>query len=106
MTASLSGGYFFGGESASFLSAPVVNEAGVIGINGAGVLTGTQFGSTGAPTFLTETAVSGSITIDNINGAGTGNVGANSVAIANGSKIFFIKEAAGTPASISVVEHQ
>jgi hypothetical protein len=104
-TASLSGSYFFGDESISF-DATDVKQAGVIGINSAGVQTGTQFGSTAAPTLLTETAVSGSITIDNANGPGTGNVGANSVAITNGSKIFFIKEAAGLPASISVVEHQ
>jgi hypothetical protein len=104
-TASLSGSYFFGDESTSFDGTPV-NQAGVIGIAGAGVLSGTQFSSSAAPTLLTETGVSGSIAIDNANGPGTGNVGANSVAIANGSKIFFIKEAAGTPASISVAEHQ
>jgi len=105
-TASLSGSYFFGDESTSFPSAPVVNEAGVIGISNTGVLTGTQFGSTFSPPFLTETAVSGSVVIDNLNGPGTGNVGANSVAIANGSKIFFIKETPGAPASISVAERQ
>ena len=104
-TASLSGSYFFGNENVSF-DGTDVKQAGVIGINGAGVLTGTQFGSTIAPSFLTETAVSGSIAIDNANGPGTGNVGANSVAIANGSKVFFINEASGAPASISVAEHQ
>jgi hypothetical protein len=106
-TASLSGSYFFGNESvSSAFDGPDVKQAGVIGINGAGVLTGTEFGSTFGPPWLTETAVSGSVVIDNLNGPGTGNVGANSVAIANGSKIFFIKEAAGLPGSISVAEHQ
>jgi hypothetical protein len=105
-TASLSGNYFFGNESTLSPSEPVVNEAGVIGINSAGVLTGTVFGSTGAPTFLTETAVSGNLTIDNVTGPGTGNVGANSVAITNGTKLFTIDETSSTTPSIRVLELQ
>jgi hypothetical protein len=77
-----------------------------MGINSAGTLTGTEFDSADSPAFLSQTSVSGTVTIDNAHGAGTGNIGANSIAITNGSKLFFIKESAVSPATITVADHQ
>ncbi len=104
-TASLSGSYFFGDEDLA-VDGSAVSRAGVMGISSAGVLSGTEFDSADSPAFLSQTTVSGTITIDNAKGPGTGNVGPNSVAITNGTKLFFIKGGTGAPASITVAEHQ
>jgi hypothetical protein len=105
MTGSLAGNYFFGDEFDSG-DETTTNPAGVLSISTAGALSGTKFSSGPAPGLLASTSVSGSVTIDNAKGPGTGNIGPNSVAITNGTKLFFIDETAGTPASITVVEHQ
>ena len=104
-TASLSGNYFFGDEDLA-IDGSAVSRAGAMGISTAGTLTGTEFDSAGPPAFLSQTSVSGTVTIDNAKGPGTGNVGPNSVAITNGTKLFLIKEGTGAPASITVAEHQ
>jgi hypothetical protein len=104
-TASLSGNYFFGDEDLA-VDGSAVSRGGVMGIDTAGALTGTEFDSAEPPAFLSQISVSGTVTIDNAKGPGTGNVGPNSVAITNGTKLFFIKEGAGAPASITVAEHQ
>jgi hypothetical protein len=104
-TASLAGNYFFGDECLA-VDGSAVSRAGVMGINSAGTLTGTEFDSADSPAFLSQTSVSGTVTIDNAHGAGTGNIGANSIAITNGSKLFFIKESAASPATITVADHQ
>ncbi len=102
--ASLAGNYFLGNES--LLAEGTVNAAGVMGIGSQGSVTGTEFDSTASPGFLSQAGVTGLVTIDNVVGPGTGNVGPNSVAITNGRKLFFINEGIGVPASIRVVDHQ
>jgi hypothetical protein len=104
-TASLSGNYFFGDEDLA-VDGSAVSRAGVMGISTAGALTGTEFDSAEPPAFLSQPSVSGTVMIDNAKGPGTGNVGPNSVAITNGTELFFIKEGAGTPATIIAAEHQ
>jgi hypothetical protein len=104
-TASMAGSYYFGDESL-VSDGTAVNRAGVMSISSAGVLNGTQLGSAPAPDLLTETMVGGTLTIDNSNGPGTGNAGANSVAITNGSKLFLLDESTGAPATITLAEPQ
>jgi hypothetical protein len=104
-TASVAGRYYFGDESL-VSDGTAVNRAGVMGISTAGVLNGTQLGSAPAPDLLTETTVSGTLTFDNSSGPGTGNAGANSVAITNGNKLFLLDESSGAPATITVAEPQ
>jgi hypothetical protein len=104
-TASMEGHYFFGDEWTGF-DLNSADRAGVMVIGSGGALTGTQFSSAPYPSLLTESAVHGSIAITNAHGPGTGNAGPNSVAITNGTKLFFIQETKGSPASLTVVEHQ
>ncbi len=104
-TAQLEGHYFFGDEWTGF-DVNSADRAGVFVIGSGGALTGTQFSSAPYPSLLTESAVHGSIAINNAHGPGTGNAGPNSVAITNGTKLFFIQEAKGTPGSLIEVEHQ
>jgi hypothetical protein len=104
-TASIEGRYFFGNDWSS-VDQNSADRAGVMVISSGGVLIGTQFSSAPNPSLLTESAVHGTIEITNAHGPGTGNAGPNSVAITNGTKVFFIQEAKGTATSIVVVEHQ
>jgi hypothetical protein len=107
-TATLKGNYFFGdGDDPADLT--ISNRVGVLTIANTGSVAGTQFTSGPAGLSLATSAPISSVTIDNAKGPGTGNVGANTVAITNGSapiKLFFIDETSGTPASITVVEPQ
>lgn len=84
------------------------NRVGVLKISSTGGVAGTQFTSgPTAPNLLSSGPLGiTSVLIDNANGFGTGNVGTNTVAITDGSKLFFIDETAGAPASITVVEPQ
>jgi hypothetical protein len=105
-TNSLAGSYFFGDEQPR--DGTVVNRAGVVAISSVGVATGTEDDS--ATAGVSTNAVSYTVTIDNSSGDGTGNVGANSFAVTNGTtKLFFFEEgtaSARAPASITVVEKQ
>jgi hypothetical protein len=108
-TSSLAGNYYLGYENLqSALNGPGVNGAGALGISIQGAMTGTEFdnGLASSSPFVQQNALSGTVTIDNAMGPGTGNVGANTVVITNGSKLFYINETTGAPASIAVVEHQ
>jgi len=99
-TASLAGNYFFCDELAR--DETVVSRVGTVKISATGVATGTEDDS--ATAGLSTKAVNYTVTIDNADGPGTGNVGANTFAITNGTKLFFFQETG--PASITVVEHQ
>ena len=105
-TASLEGHYFFGDEWTNDYDLNSPERAGVMVIGSGGVLTGTQFSSAPYPSLLSESAVHGSIEINNAHGPGTGIGAGNSVVITNGTKLFLIQEAKGTPASLMEVEHQ
>jgi hypothetical protein len=98
-TASLAGNYLLGDDDPG-----ATGRVGVVSLNSAGVATGTEDDVT--LTGLATTSVHYTVTIDNATGAGTGNVGANSFAITNGTKLFFFDESSGAPPSITVVEHQ
>jgi hypothetical protein len=101
-TATLNGSYFFGDEDDPD-DPTITNRVGVTSIS-AGAMTGTQFTSTSG--LLSSSPINRTATIDNAKGPGTGNVGANTVAITDGSKLFFIDETSSAPASIIVVEPQ
>jgi len=100
-TNAVSGNYFFGTEDASDNTAKL--DVGSVAVTGStGAVSGTQDSSQPTSPFLqTGKIVSGTITI---NANGTGNVGTNTVAITNGTKVFFIDESSGAPAEITVVE--
>ena len=101
-TASLAGKYFFGTEDPT--TNTVTDRVGVVTLAANGSITGTrdQSAST-APTLQAGLAITGeTVLITNANGIG--NVGPNSVAITNGTKLFFIDENTGAPAIIAVVE--
>jgi hypothetical protein len=104
-TSSLAGKYFFGDEQPR--DGTVVNRVGVLAIASSGAATGTEDDS--ATAGVSTQTVSYTVTIDNSNGDGTGNVGANTFAVSNGTKLFFFEEgtaASRPPASITVVEKQ
>jgi hypothetical protein len=104
-TSSLAGNYFFGDEQPR--DGTVVNRVGVVAIASSGAATGTEDDS--ATAGVSTNAVSYTVTIDNSSGDDTGNVGANSFAVTNGTKLFFFEEgtsASRPPASITVVEKQ
>ena len=107
-TANLGGKSYFFGDEDDPADPTINNRVGVLSISSTGGIAGTQFTSgPTAPNLLSSGPVSiAGVSIDNANGFGTGNVGTNTVAITDGSKLFFIDEAAGTPASITVVEPQ
>jgi hypothetical protein len=103
-TNSLSGNggkFFFGNEDPG--DNTVKDEVGTVTITPAtGAISGLQDSSQGSSPFLqTGKAVSGTFVI---NSDGTGNLGANSVLLTNGTKVVFIDEGAGRPAKITVVE--
>jgi hypothetical protein len=100
--ASLAGNYFFSDEQAR--DETVVNRVGVAKISAAGVATGTEDDS--ATAGLSTKAVNYTVNVDNANGPGTGNVGTNTFAITNGTKLFFLDENTNAPASITVAERQ
>jgi hypothetical protein len=106
-TAGLAGHYFFGTEDPS--DNTVTDEDGVAAIASSGSCTGTQnsSGSSGLSTGLITSGGSCTFTITNANG--TGNAGTNTIAITNGTKIFFFDEGStvgGSPAKIDVLEQQ
>jgi hypothetical protein len=98
-TGSLAGKYLLGDDDPG-----ATNRVGVVNLNSAGVATGTEDDVT--LTGLATTSVHYTVTIDNATGAGTGNVGPNTFAVTNGTKLFFFDESSGAPPSITVVEHQ
>lgn len=107
-TATLGGKSYFFGDEDDPDDPTINNRVGVLSISSTGGIAGTQFTSgPAAPNLLSfgPVGISG-VSIDNANGPGTGNVGANTVAITDGAKLFFIDEVSGTPASITVVEPQ
>lgn len=101
-TNSLAGKYFFGDEFPRDGNAP--NRVGIVAIASSGAATGTEDDS--ATSGLSTKSVSYTVNIDNANGFGTGNVGANSVALTNGTELFFFANGTGAPASLTVVEKQ
>jgi hypothetical protein len=107
-TATLGGKSYFFGDEDDPDDPTINNRVGVLTISGTGGITGSQF--TSGPTTpglvsFAPVSITG-VSIDNANGPGTGNVGASTVAITDGSKLFFIDETSGGPASITVVEPQ
>jgi hypothetical protein len=100
-TSSLAGNYFFGDEDPG---ATATNRVGVVNLSSVGVATGTEDDVTF--TGLVTTTLNYTVTIDNASGPGTGNVGANTFAITNGTKLFFFDENGGATPSITVVERQ
>ncbi len=103
-TSTLNGNYFFGDEDDP-ADASISNRVGVLSISSTGGIAGTQFTSGSGLLSLGPVSITG-VAIDNANGFGTGNVGANTVAITDGSKLFFIDETSGTAASIIFVAPQ
>ena len=89
-TASAAGTYAFGSEDPG--DNTVYNDAGSATISSSGSATGTVDSST--TTGLTPNVpFNATLTISNSNG--TGNLGSQTVAIMNGTKIFYIDESAG-----------
>jgi hypothetical protein len=101
-TASLAGSYLFGSEDQGDFF--VTSRLGVVNINTAGTVTGTELDSSN--TGLQMQAVNRMLTIDNVAGPGAGNVGANTFAVTNGRKLFFIDTTNAPRATITVVEPQ
>jgi len=101
LTSTLAGNYFFGDEEPGDSD---TNRVGVLSVTSAGVATGTEDDVT--LTGLATTAVNYTVTVDNTMGVGTGNLGPNTFAVTNGTKLFFFNESAGAQPSIVVVEHQ
>ena len=103
-TSSLAGNYFFGTEDPG--DNTVTDQDGVVTIASSGSCNGTQNNS--GQSGLSTGAISGcAFTITNSNGTGNAG-GTNSVAITNGTKIFFYDEGGSqtNPAQIRVVERQ
>lgn len=94
---SLSGKFFFGGAEPADDTTPDIS--GVASIS-AGNLTGTKDAST-ASGFSLGSAFSSALSI-NSNGLGT--LGPNTVAVTNGTLLFFLNEANGAPAQVQVFE--
>jgi hypothetical protein len=107
VTSTLVGNYFFADEDPADSS--ITDRGGVLAISATGAATGTENDSDPLAGPQTK-ATSGTFTIDNSEGPGTGNYGADALAITNGNlagtKIFFMDETSGSPASIRVVEKQ
>jgi Putative Ig domain len=96
-TSSVAGTYFFGTEDPS--DNTVADEAGAVMVASNGTVTGTEDKSDQSG-LSTNKAVSGTVTI---NANGTGDIGPSSVAITNGTKLFFV-DGSGGSAVIHVVE--
>jgi hypothetical protein len=106
-TASLAGNYFFGDDDPG--DNTVKNQVGIAVFAANGTVTGTGF-SSGQSGLSTASSVNGTVTITNLGSAGnaapgTGNIGANTIAITNGKRFFFIDESGGA-AVIRIVELQ
>ena len=107
-TSTLAGNFFSGTEDPS--DNTVTDKAGVLAVTGIlGACTGTDYisGSSGLSTGLIGGGSGCTITISNANG--TGNVGANTLAITNGISLFFFDEGSTpgqNPAVIHVIEKQ
>lgn len=89
-TASAAGTYAFGSEDPG--DNTVYNDAGSATISSSGSATGTVDSST-ATGLTPNVPFNATVTISNSNG--TGNLGSQTVAIINGTKIFYIDESAG-----------
>ena len=99
-TNTVSGNYFLGTEDPS--DNTITNDVGAVSIVGStGTVSGTEDRSAaGSPYLVTGSTISGTVSM----GAnGTGNVGSGTVAVTNGTRLFFIDEGGG-PARITVVE--
>jgi hypothetical protein len=94
---SLSGNFFFGSHEPG--DNTVVDLSGVASIS-SGSLAGTKDASAPAG-FSLGSAFNATLTI---NADGSGNLGANTVAVTNGKILYFINEAAGAPAEVQVFE--
>jgi uncharacterized repeat protein (TIGR01451 family) len=106
-TASMAGNYFFGDDDPG--DNTVKNQIGIAVFASNGTVTGTGF-SSGQGGLSTASSVNGTVTITNLGSAGnaapgTGNIGANTIAITNGKRFFFIDESGGA-AVIRIVELQ
>ena len=98
-TAGVAGTYLIGTEDPG--DNTVTAQSGVATLSSAGAISGTQ--DQGGPSgFQANQAISG-IGPVNINSDGTGNVGPKTVAVTNGTKLFFIDESGGS-AVIKVLE--
>jgi hypothetical protein len=94
---SLAGNFFFGMNEPGDNTVP--DLSGVASIS-AGSLTGTQDQASSAGLSL-GSAVSATMSIS---ANGTGNLGANTVAVMNGTTLYFINQASGAPAVVQVFE--
>jgi len=106
-TASMAGNYFFGDDDPG--DNTVKNQMGIATVATTGAVTGTGF-SSGQTGLNPASSVNGTITITNLgsagnNAPGTGNIGAQTIAITNGKRFFFIDESGGA-AVIRIIELQ
>jgi Putative Ig domain len=99
-TNAVSGTYIVGTEDPS--DNTISNDVGVVTVTGStGAAVGTQDKSQpNSPFLATGQAINGTVTM---NAAGVGSVGPNTVAITNGTRVFFIDESGG-PAKITELE--
>ena len=106
-TAGLAGNYFFRNEDMA--DNTVTNATGVVNVASTGALSDIEYKS-GQSGLATAAVSGGPVHITNKdplggNAPGMGDVGPNTVAITNGTKLWFINTGTGKPASITVVEH-
>ena len=93
------GKFFFSNEDPG--DNTIKNEVGTVVVTpSTGAINGTQDSSGPGGNLQTGKAITGTFVI---NSDGTGNLGANTVLLTNGTKVFFIDESGG-PARITVVE--
>jgi hypothetical protein len=93
----VSGNFFFATEDPNDNS--ITNKVGAVAIT-AGSIAGTQ-DTNGLAGLAVNQSVLATLTIA---ADGTGDVGANTVAITNGTKLFVIDESSSTPAAITIFE--
>jgi hypothetical protein len=100
-TSGMAGDYFGSTEDPG--DNTVSNEIDVVSISSGGTVTGS--GDKSGPKGLATESVSGTVSIGS---NGVGNMGSNTVAITNGTKILFIDQGAagGDPAVVTVYERQ
>jgi hypothetical protein len=101
-TGGMAGNWFVGTEDPG--DNTVDDESDVVTVSSSGVVTGTGYKS--GQNGLRSSSPSGTASIGS---NGVGNAGTNTVAITNGTKLFFIEQfpaGTGDPAVITVVEHQ
>jgi hypothetical protein len=100
-TAGLAGKYFYSTEDPS--DNTIQDETGVLTVATTGAFAGTsdQSGSSGL-----KAAGSAGGTISITDSSGTGNVGTDTIAITNGTKLFFMNESVGESPVIFTAEKQ